>query len=75
MSRLTRFAVLVVLAGCAQPYALPPLAPEHPASASSPEAPAPPASVAFGDESDVPTTKQEPSAQGGHAHHGMHGGH
>lgn len=74
-NRSTAFVLFAALSSCAQPYTAPPLAPEHPASVSAREAPAPPAPVAFQDEPAASETTKEPSTGGAYGQHGMHGKH
>ena len=74
-NQMTAIAVLVALTGCAQPYALPALAPGHPASTAASEAPAPPRSVALEAEPVPQSTKEDSAEGGGQGMQGMHGGH
>ena len=69
-------AALAALAGCARPYALPPIPLDHPASTGAAETPLPPRSVAFAEEGSTPVSGNETSnGHGGHGAHGSHGAH
>ena len=75
--KLRHFAVpaaLFVLAlGCSPPFAPPPLGPDHPASTSAPEVPAPPRSTTLTAEPQGPPAAMEQPAAPTHGGHGMHG--
>lgn len=66
----------MLVSGCAAAYAPAPLPVHHPANPAALEAPPPPPSQAFRDESLLPAPAAEASVQESHAGHGaMHGGH
>ena len=79
MKNLSIATALAMLVGCAQPYALPPIPPDHPANAGAAETPMPPPSVAFAEDDPAPVSQRETSnGHGGHGArgaHGVHGGH
>ena len=69
------FAIFVV-SGCATAYIPPPLPANHPANPTAPEAPLPPPSQAFHEESSLSVSTEAAPRQESHAGHEMrHGGH
>jgi len=69
--RRTTIELVIALStviGCSTPYVLPELGPTHPASASAPETPLPPASLTLAGEPLPPPEAKE--MHGGHRGHG-----
>ena len=73
---LSSLIASILVSGCVASYVPAPLPVNHPASPVAPEAPPPPSSQVFRNESIPPAPAEEAPAQSPHAGHGaMHGGH